>query len=115
VTNGLVLTSGASGSTVRDIAFSNFTGTAVRATSLSGLTISGINVLNSGTGVSLSSVTNSLVGGTGAGQGNTFTNNSREGIFATGVCLNTQLVKNSFPGTTTKYNLSSSRGITVVN
>ena len=115
VTNGLALTSGASGSTVRDIAFSNFTGTAVRATSLSGLTISGINVLNSGTGVSLSSVTNSLVGGTGAGQGNTFTNNSREGIFATGVCLNTQLVKNSFPGTTTKYNLSSSRGITVVN
>jgi hypothetical protein len=56
-----------------------------------------------------------VVGGTGAGQGNTFTNNSREGIFATGVCLNTQLVKNSFPGTTTKYNLSSSRGITVVN
>jgi hypothetical protein len=115
VTSGLVLTSGASGSTVRDIAFSNFTGTAVRATSLSGLTISGINVLNSGTGVSLSSVTNSLVGGTGAGQGNTFTNNSREGIFASGVCVNTQLVKNSFPGTTTKYNLSSSRGITVVN
>jgi hypothetical protein len=115
VTNGLVLTSGASGSTVRDIAFSNFTGTAVRAQSLSGLTVSGINVLNSGTGINLTSVSNSLIGGTGAGQGNTFTNNSREGIFATGVCLNTQLVKNSFPGTTTRYNLSSSRGITVVD
>ena len=115
VTNGLVLTSGATGSTVRDIAFSNFTGTAVRAQSLSGLTISGINVFNSGTGINLTSVTDSLVGGTGAGQGNTLTNCSREGIYATGVCLNTQLVKNSFPGTTTKYNLASSRGITVVN
>ena len=115
VTNGLVLTSGATGSTVRDIAFSNFTGTAVRAQSLSGLTISGINVFNSGTGINLTSVTDSLVGGTGAGQGNTLTNCSREGIYATGVCLNTQLVKNSFPGTTAKYNLASSRGITVVN
>jgi len=115
VTSGLVLTSGAGGSTVRDIAFSNFTGTAVRAQSLSGLTISGINVLNSGTGINLTSVTSSLVGGTAAGQGNTLTNCSREGIYATGVCINTQLVKNSFPGTTTKYNLSSSRGITVVN
>ena len=115
VTNGLVLTSGATGSTVRDIAFSNFTGTAVRAQSLSGLAISGINVFNSGTGINLTSVTDSLVGGTGAGQGNTLTNCSREGIYATGVCLNTQLVKNSFPGTTAKYNLASSRGITVVN
>lgn len=115
VTNGLVLTSGATGSTVRDIAFSNFTGTAVRAQSLTGLTITGIKAFNSGTGINLTSVTNSLVGGTGAGQGNTLTNCSREGIYATGVCLNTQLVKNSFPGTTTKYNLASSRGITVVN
>ncbi len=115
VTNGLVLTSGATGSTVRDIAFRNFTGTAVRAQSLSGLAISGINVLNSGTGINLTSVTDSLVGGTGAGQGNTLTNCSREGIYATGVCLNTQLVKNSFPGTTTRYDVSSSRGITVIN
>ena len=115
VTNGLVLTSGATGSTVRDIAFSNFTGTAVRAQSLSGLAISGIKVLNSGTGINLTSVTDSLVGGTGAGQGNTLTNCSREGIYATGVCLNTQLVKNSFPGTTTRYDVSSSRGITVIN
>ena len=98
-----------------NIAFSNFTGTAVRAQSLSGLAISGINVFNSGTGINLTSVTDSLVGGTGVGQGNTLTNCSREGIYATGVCLNTQLVKNSFPGTTAKYNLASSRGITVVN
>jgi hypothetical protein len=115
VTNGLAFTSGAAGSTVRDIAFSNFSGTAVRATSLSGLTISGIKVMNSGTGINLSSVTNSLIGGTASGQGNVLQNCSREGIYATGICTNTQLVKNTFPGTTTKYNVSSSRGITVVN
>jgi hypothetical protein len=40
---------------------------------------------------------------------------SREGIFATGICTNTQLVKNTFPGTGVPYNVSSSRGITVVN
>jgi hypothetical protein len=115
VTNGLSLTSGAAGSTVRDIAFSNFSGTAVRATSLSGLTISGINVMNSGTGINLTSVTNSLIGGAATGQGNVLQNCSREGIYATGICTNTQLVKNTFPSTTTKYNVSSSRGITVVN
>jgi hypothetical protein len=115
VTNGLSLTSGAAGSTVRDIAFSNFSGTAVRATSLSGLTISGIKAMNSGTGINLTSVTNSLIGGTATGQGNVLQNCSREGIYATGICTNTQLVKNTFPSTTTKYNVSSSRGITVVN
>ena len=115
VTNGLSLTSGAAGSTVRDIAFSSFSGTAVRATSLSGLTISGIKVMNSGTGINLTSVTNSLIGGTATGQGNVLQNCSREGIYATGICTNTQLVKNTFPSTTTKYNVSSSRGITVVN
>jgi len=115
VTNGLALTSGAAGSTVRDIAFSNFSGTAVRATSLSGLTVAGIKVMNSGTGINLSSVTNSLIGGTASGQGNVLQSCSREGIYATGICTNTQLVKNTFPGTTTRYNVSSSRGITVVN
>ena len=113
VTTGLVLNSGASGSTVRSIAFSTFTGDAVRATSLSGLTVTGVKVMNSGTGIRLTSVTKSTIGGSAAGQGNVFQNCS-VGIFATGVCSNTQLVKNTFPGTRTQYNVSSSRGITVV-
>ena len=115
VTNGLVFTSGAAGSTIRDIAFSSFSGNAIRAQSVSGLTVSGVTVRNSGTGIHLTNVTSSTIGGGLPGQGNVLSNCSREGIYATGICTNTRLVKNTFPGTGTAYNVSSSRGISVVN
>ena len=115
VTNGLALNAGAVGSRVRDIAFANFSGSAIQATSVSGLSMTGIRVSNSGTGIRLSSVTDSTIGGTATGEGNVLSTCSREGIFATGICTNTRLVKNTFPGTGVPYNVSSSRGITVVN
>ena len=115
VTNGLALNVGAVGSRVRDIAFANFSGSAIQATSVSGLSMTGIRVSNSGTGIRLSSVTDSTIGGTATGEGNVLSTCSREGIFATGICTNTRLVKNTFPGTGVPYNVSSSRGITVVN
>jgi hypothetical protein len=115
VTNGLALNVGAVGSRVRDIAFANFSGSAIQATSVSGLSITGIRVSNSGTGIRLSSVTDSTIGGTATGEGNVLSTCSREGIYATGICTNTRLVKNTFPGTGVPYNVSSSRGITVVN
>jgi hypothetical protein len=114
VTSGLVLAAGAGGSNVRNITFSNFSADAIRATSVSGLSINGVKSMNSGTGIRLSSVTSSTIGGTAAGQGNVL-QNCRTGIYAAGICTNTKLVKNTFPGTTTKYNVSTSRGITVVN
>ncbi|MFM7183928.1 MAG: beta strand repeat-containing protein [Planctomycetota bacterium] len=114
VTSGLVLNPGAGGSIVRNIAFSSFSGSAVTATSLSGVTISGVKVMNSGTGIRLSSVTSSTIGGSTAGQGNVL-QNCGVGIYATGICSSTQLVKNTFTGTRTKYSVASSRGITVVN
>ena len=115
VTNGLALNAGAVGSRVRDIAFANFSGSAIQATSVSGLSMTGLRVSNSGTGIRLSSVTDSTIGGTATGEGNVLSTCSREGIFATGICTNTRLVKNTFPGTGVPYNVSSSRGITVVN
>jgi hypothetical protein len=115
VTSGLSLIAGAGGSSVRDIAFSNFGSSAISAASVSGLTVTNVRVSNSGTGISLSSVTNSTIGGTAAGQGNALQSCSREGIFASGICTNTKLVKNTFPGTSRPYSISSSRGITVVN
>jgi hypothetical protein len=115
VTNGLALNVGAVGSRVRDIAFANFSGSAIQATSVSGLSMTGIRVSNSGTGIRLSSVTDSTIGGTETGEGNVLSTCSREGIYATGICTNTRLVKNTFPGTGVPYNVSSSRGITVVN
>jgi hypothetical protein len=114
VTNGLVLAAGSSGSSVRNITFSNFSADAIRATSVSGLSITGVKAMNSGTGIRLSSVTSSTIGGTAAGQGNVF-QSCGTGIFASGISTNTMLVKNTFPGTATPYNVSTSRGITVVN
>jgi hypothetical protein len=138
VTNGLLLDSGASGSTIRDIAFSSFSGDAIRLTSATGVTIKGIQANNSGnglsingtstntvvqgntfdrnqTGVSLISATGALVGGAATGQGNVISSAVRQGVFASGFCTGSQVVKNTFPGTATPYNVSASRNLTIIN
>jgi filamentous hemagglutinin len=138
VTNGLLLDSGASGSVVRDIAFSSFSGDAIRLTSATGITIKGIQANNSGnglsingtstntvvqgntfgrnqTGVSLVSATGALVGGMNAGQGNVISSAVRQGVFASGFCTGSQVVKNTFPGTATPYNVSGSRNLTIID
>ena len=138
VVNGLLLDSGASGSTIRDIAFRSFSGDAIRLTSATGITIKGIQASNSGnglsitgastntvvqgntfdrnqTGVSLVSATGALIGGAATGQGNVISNAVRQGVFASGFCTGSQVVKNSFPGTATPYNVSASRNLTIVD
>jgi hypothetical protein len=136
VTNGLLLGSGASGSMIRDIAFSSFSGDAIRLTSATGITIKGIQANNSGnglsingtstntvvqgntfdrnqTGVSLVSATGALIGGAATGQGNVISNAVRQGVFATGFCTGSQLVKNRFPGTATPYS-GDARNLTII-
>jgi len=138
VTNGLLLDSGASGSVIRDIAFSSFSGDAIRLTSATGITIKGIQANNSGnglsitgastntvvqgntfdrnqTGVSLVSAAGALIGGAATGQGNVISSAVRQGVFASGFCTGSQVVKNTFPGTATPYNVSASRNLTIVN
>jgi hypothetical protein len=138
VTNGLLLDSGASGSVIRDIAFSSFSSDAIRLTSTASTLITGIRVSNSGnglaingtsantvvqgntfdrnqTGVSLISATGALVGGAATGQGNVISSEVRQGVFASGFCTGSQVVKNTFPGTATPYNVSASRNLTIVN
>jgi hypothetical protein len=138
VVNGLLLDSGASGSSVRDLAFSSFSGDAIRLTSAASTSITGIRVSNSGnglaisgtsastvvqgntfdrnqTGVSLVSATGALIGGMNPGQGNVISSAVRQGVFASGFCNGSQVVKNSFPGTATPYNVSASRNLTIIN
>jgi hypothetical protein len=138
VVNGLLLDSGASGSSIRDLAFSSFSGDAIRLTSAASTSITGIRVSNSGnglaitgtsanvvvqgntfdrnqTGVSLVSATGALIGGMNAGQGNVISSAVRQGVFASGFCNGSQVVKNSFPGTATPYNVSASRNLTIIN
>ncbi|MFM7206868.1 MAG: beta strand repeat-containing protein, partial [Planctomycetaceae bacterium] len=137
VVNGLLLNAGASGSTVKDIAFSNFTGDAIRLTTATGITIRGIRATNSGnglsinnastntvvqgnvfdrnvTGVRLTSATGALVGGTAAGQPNQITNSSQQGVFATGFCTGSKLVKNTMSGNATNFNVSTSRNLEII-
>jgi len=138
VVNGLLLDSGASGSTIRDIAFRSFSGDAIRLNSATGITVKGIQANNSGngvsitgastntvvqgntfdrnqTGVSLVSATGALIGGATTGQGNVISNAVRQGVFASGFCTGSQVVKNTFPGTATPYNVSASRNLTIVD
>jgi len=61
VTNGLLLDSRASGSVIRDIAFSSFSGDAIRLTSATGITIKGIQANNSGNGLSITGASTNTV------------------------------------------------------
>jgi hypothetical protein len=138
VTSGLLLGSGASGSAVKDITFSGFSGDAIRLTSATGITISGVRLSNSGnglamsgastgtvvqgsvfnrnaTGISLTSVTGALIGGQSTGQPNTISNSARDGVFATGFCTGTKIVKNVLSGNANNYNVSTSRNLEIIN
>ena len=137
VSNGLLLGSGASGSSIRNIAFSGFIGDAIRLTAATGITITGVRVSNSGnglsisgastnsvmqgnvfdrnaTGIRLTSATGALIGGNAAGQANTISNSTLEAVFASGLCTGSQLVKNILTGNAKDYNVSTSRGLTIV-
>jgi len=117
VTSGLVLSAGASGSVVRNIAFKDFAVDAIRANGVSAITINKVLVTNSvtgGTGIRLTNVTDSMIGGTTPGAGNTLSK-CATGIFAEGLCSGTRLARNSFQSTTASYNLRASRGITLVS
>jgi hypothetical protein len=136
VKTGLVLNSTAGGSVVRDLTFANFAGDAIRLNSTLNATVNGVAVRNSGfgitlngtstgtkvqgnvldrnaTGVRLLSATGALVGGSAAGQGNTISN-ARVGVFASGFCTRSQVVRNRITGTLTPYDVRSSRNLTVV-
>ena len=47
--------------------------------------------------------------------GNVFSSAVRQGVFASGFCTGSQVVKNTSPGTATPYNVSASRNLTIVN
>jgi nitrous oxidase accessory protein NosD len=131
-----VLNSTAGGSVVRDLTFANFADDAIRLNSTLNATVNGVAVRTSGfgitlngtstgtkvqgnvldrnaTGVRLLSATGALVGGSAAGQGNTISN-ARVGVFASGFCTRSQVVRNRITGTLTPYDVRSSRNLTVV-
>ena len=91
--------------------------------SSAGITLSGAttNTLVQGnavsgvpTGIFISSATGATIGGTGSGQFNSVSY-ATNGVFGTGTCTGTSVIKTSFGlGVTTKYNTSAARGLTVI-
>ncbi|MBU6221552.1 MAG: right-handed parallel beta-helix repeat-containing protein, partial [Planctomycetes bacterium] len=136
VKTGLVLNSTAGGSVVRDLTFANFANDAIVLNGNSGTTIAGLVVLNSNygltlngtstgtvvrsntftgnaTGIRLVSATGATIGGSLAGQGNTITSATREGIFAQGFCTGSRVIGNNVTAKT-PYNITQSRNLTLV-
>ena len=137
VVNGLYLTSAASGSTIKDLAFGYFSGgTAVtlsgaKNTTLTNLTLSnstiglyvtgdstGTNVVsntivNNQYGMQLVSATNLTVGGMTSGS-NTVSYSAKAAVFASGNCIGSKVLKTVMSNNFANYDVSASRNLTIV-
>jgi hypothetical protein len=136
-TTGMSIGAGGSGSRVTSLAFSGFTGTGIQLSNAQNVAVSGVTVNYSGYGLSvagtstgstvrgstfnfcpnaivLSSATGVTIGGTAAGQPNRINSSARAGVFATGFCTGSSVIKTSFSNTPVRYNTTSSRNLRVV-
>jgi hypothetical protein len=141
VVNGVVLGATASGSRITSLAFSNFGGTAIQLNSvtnaaISAVTVNGINGATTGIGfggtstgttlrgsqfnscgnaISIVAATGLTVGGTATGQPNTVRSAAKAGVFASGICTGSSVIKTAFVTTKQPYNVGAARGLTIVN
>jgi hypothetical protein len=136
-TTGMSIGAGGSGSRVTSLAFSGFTGTGIQLSNAQNVAVSGVTVNSSGYGLSvagtstgstvrgstfnscpnaivLSSATGVTIGGTAAGQPNRINSSARAGVFATGFCTGSSVIKTSFVNTPVRYNTGSSRNLRIV-
>ena len=89
----------------------------------SGITVTGVTtgtivqgnaISGAPSGIFISAATGATIGGTGSGQFNSVSVAST-GVFATGTCTGTSVIKTSFGSqVTTKYNTGAARGLTVI-
>ena len=137
--DGVVLNSGAGGSRVTNLAFAGFTGNALALDNARNVTVQGVTVSGSGTGLyltgnlegtaiqgntlslnsygmRLSSAQKATIGGRSQDQRNTIAGATRAGISARGFCTGTQIVGTTFtatPPTRTRFDVRSSRGLRI--
>ena len=136
---GLQLLAGASGSVISGVTFTGFRGTGVSligtqntaisnivvnggstgiavSGTLTGSSVRGSTFNNNSTGISLVSAVGITVGGTLAGQANTINGAITVGVFASGFCTNSSVVKTVFVNVPTakQYNVTGSRYLTVI-
>jgi len=141
VINGLVVNTGASGSRISSLAFSGFSGTgiqfnAAQRASLTGVSVTGTTTgtgagllitgnstgtvvygsvfANNPYGIQIVSATGATIGGTVAGQRNSISAAARAGVFASGFCTGSSVIRTLFATTPVPYNTGSSRNLRVV-
>ena len=141
VVNGLTVNAGASGSRISNLAFSGFSGTgiqfnAAQRSSLTGVRVTGtttgtgtgflITGSSTGTvvhgnvfannpfGIKIVSATGATIGGTVAGHRNSISGAARAGVFASGFCTGSSVIRTIFSATPVRYNTGSSRNLRVV-
>ena len=137
-TTGMTVNAGGSGSRITSLAFSGFSGTGVQLNAAQNVAVSGVTVNYSGYGLSVSgastgstvrgnvfnfcpnaivltSATGVTIGGTAAGQPNRINSSARAGVFATGFCTGSSVIKTVFLQTPTPYNVRAARNIRIVN
>jgi len=79
-----------------------------------GSTVRGNTISQATNGISITSATGVVVGGTAAGEFNTVSY-ATTGVFGTGTCTGSSVVKTAFgQGVTTKYNTAGARGLSVI-
>ena len=139
VAQGVVLGSTASGSRISNLAFANFTGKAVTVNGAQNVSIQGLTVANSATGllingivtgttvqgstfrnvqtgIQLTGAQRATIGGTASSQRNRIEGAARAGVLATGFCTGTKIIGTTFsanPRTRTQFDVRSSRGLRI--
>ena len=136
-TTGMTVNAGGSGSRITSLAFSGFSAMGIQLNAAQNVTISEVTVESSGTGlsvtgastgttatnntfnncptaISLTSATGLTIGGTAAGQLNRINSSARAGVFATGVCTGSSVIRTAFTNTPVRYNTSTSRNLRIV-
>jgi len=139
VPNGIVIGPSASGSSITNLAFANFSGTAVAVNGAQNVAIQGLTVTNSTTGLALTGILNgttirgstfrnvqtgiqltgaqqATIGGTASSQRNRIEGATRAGVQATGFCTGTRVLGTTFtvnPRTRTQFNVRGSRGLRI--
>jgi hypothetical protein len=137
--DGVVLNAGASGSRVTSLAFAGFSGNALTLDNARNVTVSGVTVSGSGTGMfltgnlegtrvqgntlslnsfgmRLSGAQKATIGGRAVDQRNTISGASRAGVSARGFCTGTQVTGTAFsaaPPTRVRFDVRSSRGLRI--
>ena len=136
-TTGVVVGTAGSGSRITSLAFSGFSGIGIQLNAAKNVLVDGVSVNYAGTGLAISGASNgtrilgnafancpiginiraatyATIGGTLAGQRNTISRSARAGVFASGICTGSTVIKTAFANTPAPYNVGSSRGLRIV-